>query len=157
MTLSTKVAYLHTGIPWHCLQNWHTHRLVYYDTVGKSGMPTHCSLSFPFLYFLLDISIFCTDAYISVQASHPDKKTVHCQVHSYLYTDSLTRTSYMTVFAWISPLMWRLLLFELVSGVMLIFRLIHLLRTYSFIMSFFITIVISMGLFAQLWIEGSRL
>ena len=65
--------------------------MVYHDTVSKSGTPTRwhimtllAKVAQPqtalrvFLFiFLLDINIFCTDAYISVQASHPDK-TVCC-------------------------------------------------------------------------------
>ena len=143
MTLSAKLAHPQAGMPRHYWQKWHT---------------LLSEFSFFIFFIRYKYILYWCLHFCPSQPPRQKNCTLHvCQVHSYLYTDSLTRTSYMTVFAWISPLMWRLLLFELVSGVMLIFRLIHLLRTYSFIMSFFITIVISMGLFAQLWIEGSRL
>ena len=151
-------------ISWHCQQKWHTYTLVYHDIVSKTGTPTrwytmtllakvahpHTALwVFLFIFFIRYKYILYWCLHFCPSQPPRQNCALHvCQVHSYLCTDCLTRTSYMTVFAWISPLMWRLLLFELVSGVMLIFRLINLLRTYSFIMSFFITIVISMGLFA---------
>ena len=167
MILSAKVAHPHAGISWHCQQKWHTHTLAYHDTVGKSGTTTDCSQSFPFYIFIRYKYIlywclhFCT--------SQPPRQNcvLHvCQVHSYLCTDSLTRTNYMRVFAWIWPLMCRLLVSDLWCAdclslswylVMPVFRLMQWLRTYSFRMSFFITLVISMGLFAQLGLEGSRL
>ena len=117
MTLLAKVAHPHAGISWHCQQKWHTHTLAYHDTVGKSGTTTDCSQSFPFYIFIRYKYIlywclhFCT--------SQPPRQNcvLHvCQVHSYLCADSLTRTNYMRVFAWIWPLMCRLLVSELVSG-----------------------------------------
>ena len=104
--------------------------------LAKVAQPQTALRVFLFI-FLLDINIFCTDAYISVQASHPDKTvccmcarcivicaqipwqgpiTWECLLESDLWcADCLSLTSdVQTACLW--PLMCRLLVSELVSG-----------------------------------------